>query len=100
MKKLNNFFEENNFNVSLFKEENIKCAELETWTNGGVNMIIYLKPFTIKEFEEYVNDFDVDEEIELHRESQKYKNDFTIRESLTDFEEFHNRLKDVLSKLH
>jgi hypothetical protein len=96
---LKNFFEEKDFNVHLTEQDNVQCAEVETWTNGGVNMIMWLNPFTVEEFTQRVNDFDVDEEIELHRQGQDYKNAFTIRESLKDFENYHNRLKDVLSDL-
>jgi hypothetical protein len=96
---LKNFFEEKDFNVHLNEQDGVQCAEIETWTNGGVNMIMWLNPFTIEEFTQRVDDFDVDEEIELHRQGQDYKNAFTIRESLKDFEDYHNRLKDVLSDL-
>jgi hypothetical protein len=97
--KLKNIFEENDFNVNLIQEDNVQCAEVETWTNGGVNMIIWLNPFTVEEFEKRVNDFDVDEEIELHRQRQDYRNAFSIKESLKDFEDFHSRLKNILSLL-
>lgn len=50
-------------------------------------------------FIERVKDFDVDEEIEQHRQAEDYKNAFTIRESLEDFTKFHNRLKEVSEKL-
>ena len=98
-KKLQTFFEENGFNVNLFEQDKIQCAELEKWTNGGVDMIIYLEPFTIDEFKSYVDDFNVDDEIDLHRQSQEYKNTFTIRESLVDFEDFYNDLKELTNKL-
>lgn len=97
-KKLISFFEENDFSVNIFMEEKIECAEIETWTSGGVNMIHLLRPFNIKQFKEIVNDFNVDEEIELHRQGSDYKNAFTIRESLEDFEEYRNRLKEVSFK--
>jgi hypothetical protein len=98
-KNLKNFFEEKDFNVHLIEQDGNQCAEVETWTNGGVNMILWLNPFTVEEFGQRVNDFDVDEEIDLHRQGQDYKNAFSIRESVKDFEDFHNRLKDVLSEL-
>ena len=94
-----NFFEEKDFNVHLIEQDGNQCAEVETWTNGGVNMILWLNPFTAEEFEQRVNDFDVDEEIDLHRQGQDYKNAFSIRESVEDFEDFNSRLKDVLSEL-
>ena len=76
---LKKFFEEKDFNVHLIEQDGNQCAEVETWTNGGVNMILWLNPFTIEEFKQIVNDFDVDEEIELHRQGQDYRNAFTIR---------------------
>jgi hypothetical protein len=96
---LKNFFEEKDFNVYLTEQDKNQCAEVETWTNRGVNMILWLNPFTVEEFEQRVNDFDVGEEIDLHRQGQDYKNAFSIRESVKDFEDFHSRLKDVLSEL-
>ena len=99
-KKLKSFFEENDFNVHLCEQDGVQCAEVETWTEGGVNMIIWLNPFTIEEFEYYVNNFDVDGEIDLHREGKDYRNVFSIHDSLNDFDDFHDRLKDVLSKLN
>ena len=97
--KLIKFFEENDFIVHLDEQDGVQCAELETWTEGGVNMIIWLNPFTEEEFEKYANYFDMDEEINLNRQDKAYRNDFTIRESVEDFLGFHNRLKDILSKL-
>lgn len=99
IEKLTDFFENNNFIVHPVEEDGIKCAELETWTKGGVNMIIWLKPFNSKEFEEYVESFDMDEEIDVHRQDQRYKDDFTISQSVKDFEDFTNRLKETVKKL-
>ena len=98
-KKLQTFFEANGFNVHLTKQDNVQCAEIEKWTDGGVDMIIWLNPFTIDEFKNYVNDFDVDEEIESHREDKQYKNAFTISQSLKDFTDFKNHLIEIASKL-
>lgn len=72
--------------------------ELETWTDGGVNMIIYIKKDNcIDSFIEYVDDFDIDYEIDLHRESDTYRHVFTIRQSLTDFETYHEWLKNIVN---
>jgi hypothetical protein len=98
-KKLQGFFEENGFIVHLTKQDKVQCAELEKWTDGGVDMIIWLNPFTVAEFKSYVNDFNVDEVIDTHRQDQRYKNDFTISQSLKDFTDFYNHLKEVDSKL-
>ena len=99
IEKLKTFFEENGFNVSLHIQDNVQCAELEKWTFGGVDMIIWLNPFTPEEFKSYVNDFDIDEQIDIHRQDKSYKNNFTLSQSLTDFTDFHNELKEVASKL-
>ncbi len=97
--QLKKFFEDNGFNVYLTKQDKKQCAEIEKWTTGGVDMIIWLNPFNIAEFKSYVNDFNIDEEIDIHRQDERYKSDFTIRQSLEDFTEFHQHLKDIASKL-
>ena len=79
--------------------------ELEQWTNGGVNMIIVLhkedKRFNsiTEQFRYYVEGFDIDEEIELYREGEDYRNNFTITESVKDFEDWKKYIKNVLNKL-
>lgn len=90
---LENFFEENGYKVS------VEHGGLETWTKNGVNMLYYLEPFTIESFEEIVNSFDIDEEIELHRQSTDFCKAFTISQSVEDFTNYHNRLKFTLHKL-
>lgn len=83
--------------------------QIETWTNGGVNMIesiyfdenyqdIYNPERVNKELQEIVNNFSIDEEIDLHREGESYKNAFSISESLKDFEGYQNVLKDLSEK--
>ncbi len=63
-------------------------------------MNIWLNPFSIDSFVSYVYEFDIDEQIDLHREEDgSYKNAFTIKQSLEDFTEFHNELKNVASSL-
>ena len=64
-KDLQTFFEEEDFKVHLFEQDGQQCADIETWTNGGVNMNIVLMPFTKEKFIEYVNDFNVDEQVDL-----------------------------------
>jgi len=96
-KKLQAFFKENDFLVHM--DDNGKSAEVEKWTNGGVDMIFNLNPFTAEEFKQRVADFDIDEEIDLHREDARYKAVFTITQSVADFTAFHNHLKEVAAKL-
>ena len=97
--ELQDFFEECDFIVHQFEEDNNKCAELESWTDGGVDMIIYLNPFTKEEFISYVNNFDIDEEIDIYRQDKRYRKDFTISESVKDFSKYHRELKNVAKKL-
>lgn len=94
-KKFQDFFE---LFFSVHVKEEDADMELETWTDGGVDMIIYIKKDNcIDAFIEYVNWFDIDNEIELHRESDAYRHAFTIRQSLTDFETFHEWLEDIVN---
>ena len=77
--------------------------ELETWTNRGVNMFVILHKDIddsyFDQFKAYVQDFDIDEEIDLHRENEQYKRSFTIRESLEDFEEYLLFLETIVQNL-
>lgn len=92
--KIQDFFELF-FNVYTIIEETE--MELETFTDGGVNVIIQLsKNDPIGDFKEYVNEFNVDDEIDLHRTNKEYRDLFTIRKSLVDFEDFHKWLKDIV----
>lgn len=98
-KKLKKFFEDKGFQVHLTRQDGNQCAEVEKWTTGGVDMIMWLNPFTVEEFKSYVKDFDVDDEIDTHREDPKYRAAFTTRQSLNDFEEYHNGLKTIAEQL-
>jgi hypothetical protein len=98
--KLSDFFEENEFRVFPFEQDDMNCAEVEKWTDGGVDMVITLMPFTKEEFIDYVNYFDVDDEIDMHRQDQLYKNAFTISDSVKDFTDFQNHLKEIVEKLN
>jgi hypothetical protein len=98
--KLQEFFEQEGFNVHLFEQDKQQCAEVEKWTDGGVDMIFCLVPFNKEQFNERVNDFSVDEEIDLHRQGKQYCDAFTIRESLKDFTNFHKGLKATQKKLN
>ncbi len=98
-KKLKEFFEKEDFQVHLSKEGKVQCAEVEKWTDGGVDMIMFLRPFNVEEFKKWVNNFDVDDEIDTHRQDPSYKDAFKISESVKDFTNFHNHLKEVVAKL-
>jgi len=93
------FFDEEGFNVHLFMQDEEQCAEVEKWTDGGVDMIFALQPFTATSFIDRVSEFNVDDEIVTHRMADDYKIAFTLSESLEDFTKFHNGLKEVVSNL-
>ena len=90
---------ENNFGI--YEDQN--CYELEDWTNGGVNMIIHLNKddnlSATKQFIEYIDNFDIDEEIDIYREDKRYREAFTIRQSLQDFENWIKWLNEIKKDL-
>lgn len=96
--QLQNFFEQNQFVVHKINNT-LDSVELEKWTNKGVDMIIYLNPFSIAEFVEYVDNFSVYDEIDIHRQDKRYKDEFTISESLKDFTCFQKELKKLKKEL-
>lgn len=87
------------FNI-VYEDED--SYEMETWTNKGVNMLIDLEKDgneLLEQLKDYVDNFDIDYEIDLHREDERYRNDFTIEESLEDFEDYINYLKSLINEL-
>ena len=97
--KLKKFFEDFAIEVFLIKQVGVQCAELNTYTAGGVNMIVWLNPFTVEEFRDWVRDFDVDEQIDIHRQDKRYCDAFSISNSVEDFTEYHARMKQILKNL-
>ena len=87
------------FNIS----EGTNEIELESWTDGGVDMFITIDKNSyntlLEQLKEFVENFDIDEEIEIYREDENYKRNFTIRESITDFENWVDYIRDCISKL-
>jgi hypothetical protein len=62
-------------------------------------MCFELHPPIVESFEDCVNYFDVDAEIDHHRRDSRYCADFPIKRSLADFEAFESRLEQTLLKL-
>ena len=83
--------------------ENDEYIELEMWTNRGVDMFIYIEQDKFENvlscIKEYIDDFDIDGEIDIHRLDINYKNNFTIKESLEDFELYIETLKSICKEL-
>lgn len=91
------------FSVSLYEEKGVICgAEIEAWTDGGVDMIhfIDLRGKDINNPDEWKEEigaitagFDVDEEIDVHRQGKDYCSAFTCRQSVEDFEAWDIKLR-------
>jgi hypothetical protein len=113
MKTLDEIFDifgEDDINIDLYHEDEKLCGyELNTYTNGGVNQIIFLdfrdkgNPKNaddfIKSFSDYIDSIDIDDEIELNRQDKSYKANFTLRQSLKDFEGWKKGLEKTLKKI-
>lgn len=96
-----------NISVYEYKENGKLCGyELNTYTNLGVNQIIFLdfrdtefKPTNKKDFllvyHNRISSIDIDEEIELNRQNEHYKKDFTLSQSINDFTDWKNGLHKV-----
>lgn len=98
-----------NIDVYEYKEKNKLCGyELNTYTDCGVNQILFLdfrdtdlnpknaKDF-LKVFNERIESIDIDEEIELNRQSESYRNDFSITVSVQDFKDWKENLLNILN---
>ena len=99
--------------ISIYKyKENKKLCgyELNTYTNGGVNQIVFVdfrntdkKPTSENDFKELflerVNSIDIDEEVDLHREMKDYKQAFTLTQSLKDFKDWKKDLLKLAKSL-
>lgn len=88
------------FNIYEYDED----YELESWTNGGVDMFIYIDKnkqngTLYEQLSDYVNCFDIDEEIDLHRQSKDYQDNFKITESVKDFEDYIKFVCNVIDKV-
>lgn len=73
--------------------------ELESWTDGGVDMFICIfKDENIdylEQFKNYIDDFDIDEQIDLYRQDEQYRKEFSISKSLKDFEGYLKKLRKI-----
>ena len=87
------------FNVS----ESADDLELESYTDGGVDMFITIEKDNsnnlLEQLRLFVKNFDIDEEIDIHRQDTDYRRRFTIRESINDFENWVDYIEECISKL-
>lgn len=94
--ELQSFLEYKGFKVFVSDE----CCELENYTKRGVSMLHVIQPFSKIELISTFSSFDVDEEIDLHRQDERYRKVFTIRQSVYDFEEYERKLEDCITELN
>lgn len=74
--------------------------ELETWTEGGDNMVVTITKKNWKEdFRKYVNGFDIDERINLIQNVRNYQSALTYCQSVEDFEDYKKWFVSVLDLL-
>ena len=103
--------EKKGIEVYPYTENGVLCGyELSTYTDGGVNELIFLdfrdneksadnvNDF-IKEFTDYMNDLSIDERIESNRQNVDYKRDFTLKQSIKDFTKWEKSLNKLVKKI-
>lgn len=103
--------EEYGISIYNYTENNKLCGyELNTYTERGVNQILFLDfRYTEKNpqnpndlfkiLSDRINDIDIDEEIDIHRQMPDYKKTFSIQESLEDFKEWKEKLIQLLQTI-
>lgn len=109
IKEITSHLEQLNIQVHEYKEDKKLCGyELNTYTDCGVNQIIFLdfrdskmnpkkaKDF-IEKFNERVDSIDVDEEVEMNRQSDAYKRNFSLTVSIQDFKDWKEGLRQVFA---
>ena len=53
-----------------------------------------------KQLQELVDNFSVDDEIDMYRQDANYKSNFTISQSLEDFTEYQKKLEDLANNFN
>ena len=111
IKQIIEIIEKNDISIHEYEENNILCGyELNTYTDAGVNEIIFLDfreenqdpknvDDFIKEFKSYMKYYGIDERIEMNRQDPKYKEDFTLKQSLKDFSKWNKKIKKLIKEL-
>ncbi len=112
MKNVNEVIEKLNecgITVYNYKENNKLCGyELNTYTDAGVNQIIFIdfrdsemnpknaKHF-IELFNERVNDIDIDDELRMHLEDERYRNEIGASIGVQDFKDWKANLLNIFA---
>lgn len=97
------------FSIAPYEEDGAVCgAEMEGWTDGDVDMLHFIDlrgkdindPEAWKEeIASIAADFDIDEEINIHREDKRYCEAFTCRASVEDFEGWQESLRSLVQSV-
>lgn len=93
-----------------YKENGQVCGyEMEGSTDLGVDMIHFidcrdysggLTPENVLAELKYISaNFDVDDEVDTHRQDKNYRQAFTVRQSLNDFEAYSEQLTEFVRLL-
>jgi len=102
--------EESNIRIENYKEKNKLCGyELETYTDCGVNQIIFLDfrdseldPENAKDFLKVWNDriesIDIDDELMNHLQDGRYRNEIGAVIGAQDFKDWKENLQSIFSK--
>ncbi|MFK5981501.1 MAG: hypothetical protein QM499_01205 [Flavobacteriaceae bacterium] len=102
--------ENSNISIDKYSEDNILCGyELNTYTDCGVNQIVFLDfrntgliPTNAEDFlkvyQERIESIDIDEEIELNRQDTSYKANFSLTVAFEDFKDWKENLQNIFSK--
>lgn len=103
--------EKKGIQVNPYTENEVLCGyELNTYTDGGVNEIIFLdfryqgKSATnvndfLEEFKDYMTYLSIDDRIESNRQNAGYRKDFTLKQSIKDFTKWEKSLNKLVNKL-
>jgi hypothetical protein len=97
--------------IDKYEENEVLCGyELNTYTKGGLNQIVFVdfrqtkkdpnNPDDFRElFLERVKSIDVDEEIELNRQDKGYREAFTLTQALKDVKRWKKDLLKLANSL-
>lgn len=97
--------------IDKYEENGVVCGyELNTYTEGGLNQIVFVdfrdtkkdpnNPDDFKElFLERVKSIDVDEEIEVNRQDKGYREAFTLTQALKDVKRWKKDLLRLANSL-
>lgn len=103
--------EEKGITIYNYEEKGKLCGyELNTYTEAGVNQIIFIdfrdtdkSPNSPEDFKELflkrIESIDVDEEVEIHRQDPLFRQDFTLTKALKDFKDWKKNLLKLFKSL-